>query len=316
MLSRIASNLFWLGRYVKRFEVISKFSEAEYMASLNAPQTYRKKIALASILQIGGDGKSLKSWHPSLFDEAVLFHVILDSDNPNSLIRCMATIRENAMSARDILPLDVWESINKMYHKVSSTSGKALKTQGAFTLLEENMLNALFVQTLFDMSMLRNETWQFMRLGIALENAIQSCRIIKIKLIESEKLDASLKKSAVENYMWTSLLKSLGTQGLHKSGKGSENLKKSVLETAILDKIFPQSILFNLNMILELAQKIEENRLKKEDSVIRIAGRLYGKYAFTSIEELLEDGAEKNLDFILEKLYSIGESIDKRYFGI
>lgn len=314
MLSRIANNLFWLGRYMKRVEVCAKFIETEYIASLDAPLTYRKKSALSSILQFSGDGKNYKSWHPSLFDEAVLYHVTLDGDNPNSILSSMARARENAMSARDILPLNVWEAINTMYHKIATCSSGALKNQGAFEVLDKITIDSLMTQTLFDRGMIRDEVWQFIKLGVCLESMIQSCRVSLRKMEDINALDSGLKNSAGENYLWVTLLKSIGSPGIHKSSSGTESLKKAILNTVILDNRFPQSISYNLSLILDLAKRMEERRVKKDDSVIFAVGKLYGKYEYVKIEEILEEGIEKRLKNLLNSAFSLATTVEKRFF--
>jgi uncharacterized alpha-E superfamily protein len=180
----------------------------------------------------------------------------------------MARARENAMSARDILPLDVWESINTMYHKIATISSASLKNQGAFETLDKITIDSLMTQTLFDRAMIRDEVWLFIKLGICLESISQSCRIMSKKLAAIESLEDGLKCGAAENYLWVTLLKSLGSHGMHKSSKGTASMRKAILNTIILDKRFPQSISFNLSFILDLTKKIEENRLKKDDSLI------------------------------------------------
>lgn len=314
MLARIANNLYWLGRYIKRVEVAAKFIETEYIAAFDAPLTYHKKSALSSILQIGGDGANYKSWHPSLFDEAVLYHVTLDEENSNSILSSMARVRENAMSARDILPLNVWEALNTMYHKIATSSSVSLKNQGAFETLDKITIDSLMIQTLFDRAMIRNEVWQFIKLGVCIESVMQSCRIIELKLKDISNLDETLKLGAAENYLWVTLLKSLGSQGMYKSASGTESLRKAILNTVILDKRFPQSISFNLSFILDLAKKIEENRLKKDDLLICAIGKLYGVYEYAKIDEILDVGINNKLGETLVTINEIGELIDKRYF--
>ena len=37
MLSRVANNLFWMGRYIERAEHIARFTNVNYFSSLDAP---------------------------------------------------------------------------------------------------------------------------------------------------------------------------------------------------------------------------------------------------------------------------------------
>ena len=54
MLSRIAGNLFWMGRYLERTEHISRFAQAHYFFSIDAPKTIKKEHILESVLNMAG----------------------------------------------------------------------------------------------------------------------------------------------------------------------------------------------------------------------------------------------------------------------
>ncbi|MDZ7614546.1 MAG: alpha-E domain-containing protein [Flavobacteriaceae bacterium] len=56
MLSRVANNLYWMGRYLERAEHLGRYTNKIYFSSLDAPilQTYDRKFYLDSMLYMAG----------------------------------------------------------------------------------------------------------------------------------------------------------------------------------------------------------------------------------------------------------------------
>jgi len=60
MLSRVASNLYWMGRYIERAEHFARYSNEIYFSSLDAPimKTYDRDFVLESMLYMTGMRRS------------------------------------------------------------------------------------------------------------------------------------------------------------------------------------------------------------------------------------------------------------------
>src|SRR3954470_15559722 len=99
MLSRIAQELFWLGRNVARAEHTARMLDGVFQASLQGPPDDPAGVRLGwgSILAFSG---SRPDGGPVRRDE-VLRRMTLDRDEPASVISCVARAREGARTVRD-----------------------------------------------------------------------------------------------------------------------------------------------------------------------------------------------------------------------
>ncbi len=66
MLSRVADNLYWFGRYVERTEHVSRFLRVQYFSSLEVQSDRQIDLALKSILSMvdieHNEGKLLEEY--------------------------------------------------------------------------------------------------------------------------------------------------------------------------------------------------------------------------------------------------------------
>ena len=57
MLSRVANNLFWMGRYLERSEHVARYTNVNYFSSLDAPNelSHSRQFVFQSILSMVGE---------------------------------------------------------------------------------------------------------------------------------------------------------------------------------------------------------------------------------------------------------------------
>ena len=115
MLARVANNLFWMGRYLERTEHIARFINVNYFSSLDAPNevSQSRQFVLKSILYMVND--TVIDSDDELNEQEVLFDVALNPENEFSILNCFKYARENASSARDLLSMELFRSINELY---------------------------------------------------------------------------------------------------------------------------------------------------------------------------------------------------------
>ena len=135
MLARMASNFYWLGRYVERTENTARLLEH---------QLERLVDTAADDLAIGWRVlyRALSQPPPEApadVDEAEAYLVadaytlagglVEDSTNPASLISCWAMARENACEIRPRLPLRVWVCLNQGFLWLEDTEFHEVETR-------------------------------------------------------------------------------------------------------------------------------------------------------------------------------------------
>jgi uncharacterized alpha-E superfamily protein len=209
MLSRTAENLYWLARYVERAEYLARTIEATLRVTA-LPNTYIGKTnEWDSALLTAGVSASFYEVHEEANEQNVVDYLSFAPSNPSSIRNCIENARLNSRSVRTALTGEMWDTINSAWIDLQEVWGKGAKTR------EELAKFLRFVQETslrFDGSayrtMLRNDAYWFSRLGLHLERADNTARILDVKyhvlLPEEEHVGGPL-----DYYQWTSILRSV-----------------------------------------------------------------------------------------------------------
>ena len=122
MLSRVADSLYWINRYIERAENISRFLEVSEAMALDCPPGSAEPwLPLVDAI---GDRDSFEQMYSQGSPKEVVSFLLLDRDNPNSIVSCIANARENARQIRDVITTEMWEQLNDLYWNVQD--GEAL----------------------------------------------------------------------------------------------------------------------------------------------------------------------------------------------
>ena len=97
--------------------------------------------------------------------------------NPNAVANCVTLARENARSVREQISGEMWEAINKLFLLVRSANRRAV-SRGPHAFFEELRNGAHLFQGTADATMTHGDPYEFIRLGLQLERAAKTVRIV------------------------------------------------------------------------------------------------------------------------------------------
>src|SRR6201985_739769 len=209
MLSRTAESLYWLARYVERAEYIARTIDATLRVTALPAAYIGKTNEWESALLTAGVHQGFHAVYGEANEQNVVDYLSFNPDNPSSITNCIEAARLNARSVRTALTSEMWDTINGAWIELQEVWSKGAKTR-------EDLARFLrFVQETslrFDGSayrtMLRNDAYWFSRLGVHLERADNTARILDVKyhvlLPEEEHVGGPL-----DYYQWTSILRSV-----------------------------------------------------------------------------------------------------------
>ena len=242
MLSRTAENLYWLARYVERAEYLARTIEATLRVTA-LPDAYAGKTnEWESALLTAGIGNSFYQFHAEANEKTVVDFLAFSLDNPSSIRNCIEVARLNSRSVRTALTSEMWDTINGAWIELQQTWKNGIRSR------EELAHFLRFVQETslrFDGSayrtMLRNDAYWFSRLGLHLERADNTARILDVKyhmlLPEEEHVGGPL-----DYYQWTSILRSVSAQTAYH-WVYRETLKPWLIaDLLILNNALPRSL--------------------------------------------------------------------------
>src|SRR5437763_1237400 len=209
MLSRTAENLYWLARYVERAEYIARTIDATLRVTALPAAYIGKTNEWESALLTAGVSASFYEAYQEANEQNVVEYLAFSPSTPSSIKNCIEAARLNSRSVRTALTSEMWDTINSAWIELQEVWGKGTSTR------EELAKFLRFVQETslrFDGSayrtMLRNDAYWFSRLGLHLERADNTARILDVKyhvlLPEEEHVGGPL-----DFYQWTSILRSV-----------------------------------------------------------------------------------------------------------
>ena len=112
MLSRTASTLYWMSRYVERAENTARILDVAYRMSLLTKDPDLQDQEWFAPLNITGTLFPFSGRHSIVCAKEVLHFMALDPDNPCSIYTCAKQARENARAVRGTSTSARWEVPN------------------------------------------------------------------------------------------------------------------------------------------------------------------------------------------------------------
>lgn len=312
MLSRIGNSLFWMGRYIERTEHIARYTKVQYVSSVDVPLGQNRDLVLESILDMAGSRRQYTQTQQQLVEDEVISYITISDTNPYSLIGYIGMIRENARGARDRLSIELWEAINSFYHKTSHYTPEVLQREGVENFSRKIEEQSYVIKGYIDNTLLRNEEWRLISLGIYLERAIQVCLILQTKIKDIQKIDSDKFKGALENHYWTTLLESTESFDMYMRCQKTPPNRHNVLHFLLFDMDFPKSVAFSLANVKNCIQGISFQEESKKNSLEFIAGKLSCGFSYTTIEEV-ENAAAGFLESTLTSIYNLSHLLDTKY---
>lgn len=312
MLSRTANSLFWTGRYIERLEHLSRYLNAQFLSSSDAPRALNKELALESMLAMAGATEAYFQTHEKIQDDKVILFLTVDEQYPFSIKNYLSLARENARGVRDNLSTEVWETINRFYHSTSEFTEEVIIKKGPYDFCKHVLNYVNIIKGVADNTILRNQSWSMIRTGINLERSIQICKILITKLEDIDKMGSEKLSPAITGYHWASLLRSAGGFDMSRHYYHESPNRQRGIEFLILNKKFPKSVLFNLKELQQNLKIISEHKPVTPDSVEFTTGKLIARMNYLTVEDILDEG-EDFLYQLEEQLIEIGSALEQQY---
>lgn len=309
MLARVANSLYWVGRYIERSEHLARYLRVQYFSILDAPMSQNKGFVLKSILTMYG-----MEFEPqaSVEEQEVLVEVGFNRDNPVSLMSTIYAARENARSVRHIISTELWEVINQYYLFAKEYNVDFYKTRGLHDFTTHAAKHCAIVRSYLDHTLVHDDIWVFIELGISLERAAQIVRILSSKLNDIEVLTEHGVNVPLVRYQWTITLKVLEAFDMHRRVYRKPQNQYSVLEFLCTHTRFPRSVAYNLRRVEQLIAQLGQQTRSGRTLAFK-AGKLSSYFQYLEYEEIKEDLpaflAEAN-----QRIFRLNELIEETYF--
>jgi uncharacterized alpha-E superfamily protein len=310
VLSRVADSLYWINRYVERAENISRFLEVSEAMALDCPPGSAEPwLPLVDAI---GDRQSFDQSYPLRSPRDVVGFLLLDRDNPSSILSCISNARENARQIRDVITTEMWEQLNDLYWNVQD--GESIWQEPDQEQLRSIRRGCQLFYGITDVTLSRDQAWLFSQLGRLIERADKTSRILDVKyflLLPTPKEIGGV----LDELQWISLLRTAGAYQMYRQSVQQAITPSSVARFLLLDPIFPRSVRFCLQQINDTLQLIQRQpQLGPPDDLECLRGQLLAKWSYVRIDALITRGLHEAIDELQEDLNQLHQLIYARYF--
>jgi uncharacterized alpha-E superfamily protein len=302
----VAESLYWTARYVERAEDITRILDVNFHTLLDM-QVEDRGQAWLQIVQLLGDEDA----YAEHFDEATAVNVsdwILWHDgNPNAVVSCVTLARENARSVREQISGEMWEAINKLFLLVRGANRRAV-SRGPRAFFEELRNGAHLFQGTADATMTHGDPYEFIQLGLHLERAATTVRVVASRYPVAVALDQD---DAARARQLIALLESCSAFEAFVKRHGTLFDPVTIADELIRSADFPRAVRSCLSSSLDAVTRISTDQGLPH----RILGRLVSDLAYGEVEDVSGATVTQTLGRLLTGIHSAGDAITKAYFS-
>lgn len=254
MISRVADYCFWFGRYVDRAESSARLLQATRSLVFDAdiPVTH----CWQPLVIVSGEEAPFVERHgrEALGNgELVQEYMTWSRENLVSLASSVRAARECARAIRDQLSLELWEEINELFLWLGRETTETLYWENREEFYRGVRRSTQLILGLVRSTMLHGEPMRFLWLGVMLERAGQTARILDMHH------HTMMRESAhdiVRMALWMSLLRACsGAEGFMKKHQGRVTAL-SMVEFVLFEPSFPRSIRYTLKAAADQLSRI------------------------------------------------------------
>ena len=309
MLGKTAGGLYWMFRFLERSENTARLVEAGFRIALTRssdPESEWKSVLTTAGVRMNYDRKY--DGYSAL--DAIDF-LLRDTDNPSSVMSSINNARTNARLVRTALTTEVWEAVNESWMAMKTVLKTPVTETKLPEVLGEIRRHTALVRGAVHGTMLRNDIFDFTQMGIAIERADNTARIIDVKyytLLPS----ASFVGSALDNVQWETILRSVSAYRSFRWLNNDDISPMSIADFLIFDSRFPRSLSFCSRILEENLGYLAKDygtRLPCHDMIDAQRERLRS----STIETVFEEGLHQFITSFIRENNAIGLQIEQDY---
>jgi uncharacterized alpha-E superfamily protein len=312
MLSRTADSLFWMGRHTERAGNIARGMQVALRMAGLAGSLGGARDEWRNLLVSAGAEPAFRTTGRAVTPDAVIGWLALDQQNPSSIANCIEAARRNGRAVRTALTVDMWEALNDTWREMRARAASATDEDALPGFLDWVRARTLLFNGAAADTMLRNEGWLFVHLGVMLERADNTARLLDAK---HHALSGPGSEGAVAYAEWQALLRSVSALRSFQWVYHTRLQAKPVAELLLFRPELPRSLVSCHGRVLHALEGIAEATGGRRGDPQRIAGEIHDRLAKGSIEGVLSRGLHDWLTAQIDRNIELGNSIQALYLN-
>jgi uncharacterized circularly permuted ATP-grasp superfamily protein/uncharacterized alpha-E superfamily protein len=323
--SRVADNLYWLGRHVERADGLVRHLRTVVVRMTSELEPSNLPDLKILVQMLADDARPAQEWPGeteeliSSLEEETLAALVHESRS-GTLDETLRSLYRTASLVRDRISADTWRIVNQLdLDLLAPRPAGAVYSRSAVRLGDTvSVLNQVFnlltsLSGLMTESMTRGPGWRFVDMGRRLERGLTVLRLLRKTLVHNHAESASLLESVLE----------IADSAMTYRYRYMTSLQLApLLDLLLTDETNPRSVGFQLAALADHVRQLpgkDTNPLRNRETRIMIATQ--AELRLVDVEALArprEEGVRWTLDSFLAdmtlQLWQLSDSLTQTYF--
>jgi uncharacterized alpha-E superfamily protein len=301
LLARNAEQLFWLARYIERAGSLARIIEihSSYGRAGADDLSWGWLVALYSNADLFA-----KSYPETTFKNVVDFYVA-DASNPASIRFAVRAARENARALRAVIPNEMWTQLNAFHQRLAILGESDFDLVGLSRTCGLIKVGCYAQLGVVDSTLFRDEGERFFRLGLMIERADQTTRLLDVKFAQLASGDAAGRAIADPTF-WSLVLRSAAAYQAFRRNEPHGADPSRVARFLLVNASQPRSVTYCVH---EIQRVLEE---------LRSGYQLRQTHRALEMVEILREGlqsAARDRDLV-RRLHTINDWLQGRLIAL
>ncbi len=311
MLSRTADNLFWIGRYLERAETVARLLAVGSRNALipNIGGGFRNEWE--SILQAAGKFDAFSDKYGEPVQRNAESFLFFDQDNPSSVASCIGQARENGRIVRTALSSQVWDALNTGHQELSELRRTERSKLAIQDLIDWTLRQTALVRGAIEATQLKNDGYDFLNIGFALERADATARILDVKYFVLLP-EVDYVGSGLDNYQWYTILRAMSAQRAFAWAYGGEVTPTKIADFLILNRKSPRSLISSSEDALSHLERLARGYGTSGEAQT-LSRNVVGELCESRIEDVFDEGLHEFLTRFIQDVGRLTTAIQRDY---
>ena len=324
--SRVADNLFWLGRYSERVEAGVRMVRA-LLPCLSGEEDFGRTATLETAMHVLSNLGYLSEEFPAMamaqqrwHIESLLSKMVYDPARSSGIGWNLNNVRRVSWPLKERLSSDTWRVLQQLETELSSNAPIAREYR---LVAQMNLLDRVIVTlSAFSGLLMENATrgygWRFLQIGKRLERAFQTT-----ELLQATFADAPFDM----NPLLQTLLQAMDSSITYRTRYFTDLQPEFALELLMNDPTNPRSLRFQLEALIEHLSQLPGYEVAPAQSMgaplpLTLARNALARVDEASIDDLVardSEGAINGMGDLARQLkgtfYDISDALSARHFS-
>jgi len=316
MLARTADNLFWLARSMERADFTARTIEAtlrlEFLPKSGAEDMAEWEGALNS----AGALEAYHAAYEKLDEPGAVDFLTFDRANPSSICNCLENARATGRAVRTALTTETWTAINDAWlelkrFEASRQGPREFNREALSRFLDYVKKASLDFDGSCYRTMLRNDAYWFNRLGIFVERADNTARLLDVKyhllLPSTETVGGSL-----DYFQWVAILRAVSAATAYHWVYRDRVKPWLIADLLILKPAMPRSLISCYESIDRALDSISREDGRSGASQ-RQARAMLTRLERSTMTEIFQHGLHEFITAFLDDNAKLATTISEQY---